>query len=121
MGTGGGPPEPLNFHKGQPSEPAIHPVAGCSERLSYNDITVGAILREPPATFGYSLPRFACPPGGFCWGQAPALHFSCDPGLSLLGDGGWCRRPAPESIPDRSPGHAFLPIAHAGCRRHTKV
>ena len=25
------------------------------------------------------------------------------------------------SIPDRSPGHAFIAIAHAGCRRHTKV
>ncbi len=24
-------------------------------------------------------------------------------------------------IPDRSPGHAFVPIAHAGCRRRTKV
>ena len=26
-----------------------------------------------------------------------------------------------ESIPDRSPGHAFMAIAHAGWRRHTKV
>ncbi len=25
------------------------------------------------------------------------------------------------SIPDRSPGHAFVPIAHPGWRRHTKV
>ena len=25
------------------------------------------------------------------------------------------------SIPDRSPGHAFIPIAHAGWCRHTKV
>ena len=25
-----------------------------------------------------------------------------------------------QSIPDRSPGHAFVPIAHAGCRRHTQ-
>ena len=24
-------------------------------------------------------------------------------------------------IPDRSPGHAFVPIAHAGWRRHTEV
>ena len=23
-------------------------------------------------------------------------------------------------IPDRSPGHALVPIAHAGCRRHTQ-
>ena len=26
-----------------------------------------------------------------------------------------------QSIPDRSPGHAFIAIAHAGWRRHTKV
>ena len=108
MGTGGGPPGPHDFHTGQPSEPALHPVAGCSERLSYNDITVGAILREPPATFGYSLPRFACPPGGFCWGQAPALHFSCDPGLSLLGDGGWCR-PAGAGIHPGSESRTCFP------------
>ncbi len=25
------------------------------------------------------------------------------------------------SMPDRSPGHAFIAIAHAGLRRHTKV
>ncbi len=42
-------------------------------------------------------------------------------GCRCSGDGGWCRRSAPESIPDRSPGHAFVPIAHAGCRRHIKV
>ena len=42
-------------------------------------------------------------------------------GCRCSGDGGWCRRPVPEFIPDRSPGHAFAPIAHAGWRRHTKV
>ena len=42
-------------------------------------------------------------------------------GCRCSGDGSWCRRPAPELIPDRSPGHAFVPIAHAGWRRHTKV
>ena len=26
-----------------------------------------------------------------------------------------------QAIPDRSPGHAFIAIAHAGWRRHTKV
>ena len=26
-----------------------------------------------------------------------------------------------QSLQDQSPGHSFLPIAHAGCRRHTKV
>ena len=30
--------------------------------------------------------------------------------------GGW-----EASIPDRSPGHAFVPIADAGWRRHTQV
>ena len=30
-------------------------------------------------------------------------------------------RPVPEMIPDRSPGHAFVPIVHAGWCRHTKV
>ena len=29
-------------------------------------------------------------------------------GCRCSGDGGWCRRPVPESIPDRSPGHAFV-------------
>ena len=56
------------------------------------------------------------------WGQAPALHFSLATlGCRGLGEGGWCRRPAPELIPDRSPGHAFVPIAHAGWCRHAKV
>ena len=55
-------------------------------------------------------------------GQAPALHLS----YSILGcrcyeDGGRCRRPVSESIPDRSPGHAFIAIARAGWCRHTKV
>ena len=42
-------------------------------------------------------------------------------GGRCLGDGGWCRRPVPESSPDWSPGHAFLPIAHPGWCRDTKV
>ena len=29
-------------------------------------------------------------------------------GCRCSGDGGWCRRPVPEFIPDRSPGHAFV-------------
>ena len=33
-------------------------------------------------------------------------------GCRCSGDGGWCRRPMPESIPDRSPGHAFVPICN---------
>ncbi len=31
-------------------------------------------------------------------------------GCRCSGDGSWCRRPAPEFIPDRSPGHAFVPM-----------
>ena len=42
-------------------------------------------------------------------------------GCRSSGDGGWCRRPRPESIPDRSPGHASLPIAHADCHQNTRV
>ena len=30
-------------------------------------------------------------------------------GCNCSGHGGWCCRPVPESIPDRSPGHAFVP------------
>ena len=30
-------------------------------------------------------------------------------GCRCSGDGGWCRRPVPESIPDRSSGRAFVP------------
>ena len=42
-------------------------------------------------------------------------------GSRCSGDGGWRRRPVPELIPDRSPGRAFVPIVHAGRRRHTKA
>ena len=38
--------------------------------------------------------------------------------VSVVGVAGRCRG---SFIPDRSPGHAFVPIAHAGWRRHTKV
>ena len=51
-------------------------------------------------------------PGG---GQAPALHFSIDAGGRRQ-----AREPL-QPIPDRSPGHAFIAIAHAGFRRHTDV
>ena len=61
-----------------------------------------------------------CPPPRPLAGDKP------QPYISLLrpwavccsGDGGWCRRPVPESIPDRSPGHAFVPkpFAYIGSR-----
>ncbi len=69
------------------------------------------------------------------WGQAPALHSPLptplDSGLRRNDDlGGRNDEGMPRmtgerlperSIPDRSPGHAFVPIAHAGWRRHTKL
>ena len=55
-------------------------------------------------------------------GTSPPRYISLGTlGCRCSDDGGWCRRPVPELIPDRSPGHAFVPIAHAGWRRHTKV
>ena len=75
------------------------------------------------------------------WGQAPALHSSASttgftvrsihhPG-SEFGTAkilGWAfagmmsrRSEIGASIPNRSPGHVFIAIAHAGWRRHTKV
>ena len=38
------------------------------------------------------------------WGQAPALHFLLTIGCH------WRLEPVPESIPDQSPRHAFVPI-----------
>ena len=42
-------------------------------------------------------------------------------GYRCSGDGGWSRRPAPEFIPDRSPGHAFLPIYRGGIIEHIEL
>ena len=48
-------------------------------------------------------------------GDKPQPYISLSTlGRRCSGDGGWCRRPAPEFIPDRSPGHAFLPMTRAG-------
>ena len=54
-------------------------------------------------------------------GDKPQRYISLGTlGCRCSGDGGWRRRPEPEFIPDRSPGHAFVPIAYAGRRRHTQ-
>ena len=42
-------------------------------------------------------------------------------GMTSRGAGMTNERLLERSIPDRSPGHAFIAIAHAGWRRHTKV
>ena len=59
------------------------------------------------------------------WQQAPALRGFPTPGprprigvRGMLSTAGVTSR---EAIPDRSAGHAFIGIAHAGWRRHTKV
>ena len=49
--------------------------------------------------------RLAAPPRA---GDKPQRYISLSTlGCRCSGDGGWCRRPAPEFIPDRSPGHAL--------------
>ena len=73
----------------------------------------GALVMEGQVS---SVPR--TPPLA---GDKPQRYISLGTlGCRCSGDGGWCRRPVP-SIPDRSPGHAFVPIAHAGWCRRTKV
>ena len=47
----------------------------------------------------------------------PPLWIPAFAGMTSLGAGVASR----EAIPDRSPGHAFIAIAHAGYRRNTKV
>ena len=56
------------------------------------------------------------------WGQASALRGSPSPqSFPIKGERETAGRRWGPSIPDRSPGHAFIAIARAGCRRHTKV
>ena len=63
-----------------------------------------------------------CPPTRPLAGEKPQRYISpAALGCRCSGDGGWCRRPVPGSIPDRSPGHAFLPIAHADYHQNTRV
>ena len=54
-----------------------------------------------------------------CATQTPRLGFPPSIGvrgmLSIAGETSW------EAILDRSPGHAFIAIAHSGWRRRTKV
>ena len=56
------------------------------------------------------------------WGQASALRGSPSPQPSPIeGEGETAPRRWGPSIPDRSPGHAFIAIAHAGRRWHAKA
>ena len=48
-----------------------------------------------------------CAPTPPLAGDKPQRYISLATlGCRCSGDGGWCRRPAPEMIPDRSPGPA---------------
>ena len=49
------------------------------------------------------------------WGQAPALHFSCDPGLSLFGRR-WLVSPAGAGIHFRTNRSCRLAAAHQGMK-----
>ena len=58
-----------------------------------------------------------CPPPRPLAGDKPQRYISLATlGCRCSGDDGWCRRPVPEFIPDRSPGHAFVPKPFAYAR-----
>ncbi len=71
------------------------------------------------------------PPLPAGWGQAPALQGSPSPRIGVRGrlfnplPSSARRGSAPclwgPSVPGRSPGHVFVPIAHVGWCRDTKV
>ena len=60
------------------------------------------------------IPAFA---GMTNWGAGLTKGGRIDEGMPRMAN----ERLPERSIPDRSPGHAFMAIAHAGWRRHTKV
>ncbi len=71
----------------------------------------GGFPRPTPTPAGDKPPRYI-----FSFRPRPSVYNSArfaggEPASRLIGG----------HIPDRSPGHAFVPIAHAGWRRHTKV
>ena len=71
----------------------------------------GFCYAPPPTPAGDKPPRYI-----FSFRHRPSVYNSAglaggEPASRLIG---W-------HIPDRSPGHAFVPIAHPGWRRHTKV
>ena len=54
------------------------------------------------------------------WGQAPGTPLDSN-GCHLISPAETNGGAIGGRIPDRSPGHAFIAIAHAGWCRHTKV
>ena len=114
-----------------------HPRIGVRGMPSITGMTMGQ--REPHERIRMvgapGRATFANERSVLSWGQAPALQaplptpldsgFRRNDELKGRNDEGMPRmtneRQLERSIPDRSPGHAFIAIAHAGWRRHTKV
>ena len=77
----------------------------------YSELARRILPRPTPTPAGDKPPRYI-----FSFRHRPSVYNSArfargEPASRLIGG----------QIPDRSPGHAFVPIAHAGSRRHTKV
>ena len=89
-------------------------------RGSKSDFHSNRTRRLPPAHHGMKIWSIAVVDGTSSgstpgWGQSAT--FLLGPWAVVVRASGWRRRPEPEFIPDRSPGHAFVPIAD---RRHTQ-
>ena len=82
------------------------------------------LVTSPSATAPLHTPWIPAPNR---WGQVGPQRYNPSPHARMGGriDEGMPRmaneRLPERSIPDRSPGHAFIAIAHAGWCRHTKV
>ncbi len=77
----------------------------------YSELARRILLRATPTPAGDKPPRYI-----FSFRHRQSVYNSArfaggEPASRLIGG----------HIPDRSPGHAFVPIVHAGWRRHTKV
>ena len=77
----------------------------------YGELAWWILPHPTPTPAGDKPPHYI-----FSFRHRPLVYDSAgfaggEPALRLIG----------EHIPDRSPGHAFIAIAHAGRGRHTKV
>ena len=104
-------PPGAGIHPGSESGTCLRTNRSCRLAPAHQGMKIACIDRSK----GSGVVCAPAPPPG--WRQAPALHFSLVTlGCRCSGDGGWCRRPVPELIPDRSPGHAFVPKPFAYAR-----
>ena len=112
-----------------------HPEIEIRDMLSYQLCRAGAgtpSSEKPGVLVQRMARRILAPPRPQRWIPAPrigksstALHFLIRHGPSVYNSRIRRWRAGIEvdwrAIPDRSAGHAFVPIAHAGWRRHTEV